>query len=614
MCKQIEIMATNTLTTYSFLAALFENNADLYNRVYVPIAQRALSLYAKTGKRAGFNTDIQDVIRDKFGLEIPIQLVTELIQTSVNRLSRKQRACFNFELFKDSQSFQFSDYSFEETEELYERERRHANALQDGFEIYLNAHKETTTESCSFSDFIDQYKNRLSAFFKKQQRLSLEDADLSYLPHIDYLYYIEANNHELYKVAERIYIGAIIASYLESGVKLEAKYSDRVIYYLDTRLVLALLDLQTEIETAPIKELINLINQSGGEVRILNITLDEISGNIQKAIETYSKEHPTTTINEACVRLGHTKLWLNSLVSKLQNVIETDYHIQVDPVSQNAIKSAEASKDLPALEALRKIKKSAKHDVTAYYFIREKRVDPVTLFQKATCWFVTSNVQVCDFNAAFHQDNQVPETVLPNELTSFLFFKNPTRNLRTVSHTGLRELIAQTLADEYPSKDIINEFDNCIQTYTEISDDEYNTLVSTIAHYSTKQVAKLIQEASQDSNTFNTSIHKIIDEGRRKRDADQKEIIRTKQDNESLSRALRDLSDKFIQLENKVDSLKLLKKKIRNWGIVVLVAIIFFISATYFRDAIKEIIQWISGTSGFWAFISCVINIIKLFK
>ena len=116
----------------------------------------------------------------------------------------------------------------------------------------------------------------------------------------------------------------------------------------------------------------------------------------------------------------------------------------------------------------------------------------------------------------------------------------------------MRELIAQTLADEYPSKDIINEFDNCIQSYTEISDDEYNTLASSIAHYSTKQVAKLIQEASQDSNAFNTSIHKIIDEGRRKRDADQKEIIRTKQDNESLSCKLKDLSDKFIQLENKV--------------------------------------------------------------
>ena len=342
--------------------------------------------------------------------------------------------------------------------------------------------------------------------------------------------------------------------------------------------------------------------------------MDEISGNIQKAIETYSKEHPTTTINEACVRLGHTKLWLNSLVSKLQNVIEKDYHIQVDPVSQTSIKNAEASKDLPALEALRKIKKSAKHDVTAYYFIREKRVDPVTLFQKATCWFVTSNVQVCDFNAAFHQDNQVQETVLPNELTSFLFFKNPTRNLKTVSHTGLRELIAQTLADEYPSKDIINEFDNCIQSYTEISDDEYNTLASSIAHYSTKQVAKLIQEASQDSNAFNTSIHKIIDEGRRKRDADQKENIRTKQDNESLSCKLKDLSDKFIQLENKVDSLEPLKKKIRNWGIVVFVAIIFFISATCFRSIIKEIIQWISGVGGFWGFISCAINIVKLFK
>ena len=48
-------MATSndTLTNYCFLAALTENQNDLYNHVYVPICKRALSLYSLRGATQG---------------------------------------------------------------------------------------------------------------------------------------------------------------------------------------------------------------------------------------------------------------------------------------------------------------------------------------------------------------------------------------------------------------------------------------------------------------------------------------------------------------------------------------------------------------------------------
>jgi hypothetical protein len=52
---------------------------------------------------------------------------------------------------------------------------------------------------------------------------------------------------------------------------------------------------------------------------------------------------------------------------------------------------------------------------------------------------------------------------MPQELTSLLFLQNPKKYSSEVSNIGLGELIAQTLFDEYPSKDIINEFDRIVK-------------------------------------------------------------------------------------------------------------------------------------------------------
>ena len=43
------------------------------------------------------------------------------------------------------------------------------------------------------------------------------------MPHVRFLQYIEQNNDNLYKATKQIFIGSVIASYLESDFDLEAK-------------------------------------------------------------------------------------------------------------------------------------------------------------------------------------------------------------------------------------------------------------------------------------------------------------------------------------------------------------------------------------------------------
>ncbi len=57
------------------------------------------------------------------------------------------------------------------------------------------------------------------------------------MAHVNFLQHIEGGYHYLYQTAERIYLGSVIASFLETGVDLESKIDDNIIYYLDTQIV-----------------------------------------------------------------------------------------------------------------------------------------------------------------------------------------------------------------------------------------------------------------------------------------------------------------------------------------------------------------------------------------
>ena len=55
------------------------------------------------------------------------------------------------------------------------------------------------------------------------------------MAHVNFLQHIEGGYHYLYQTAERIYLGSVIASFLETGVDLESKIDDNIIYYLELK-------------------------------------------------------------------------------------------------------------------------------------------------------------------------------------------------------------------------------------------------------------------------------------------------------------------------------------------------------------------------------------------
>lgn len=184
-------MNNNLLTAYSFLAALTENETDIYTMVYLPICKRAISLFAKKCNK-GTDSDIKKIIEEEYGISVPLIIVRKLIKSVRNELSRRETTKFKFEVFENGKAFQFESFIFNRIEELYERERRNANALQTAFEAFVKAENETTNNVPSFACFIDRNKQKLSAFFAgRVKEIDSQNTDVSFMLHIEFLIHIE---------------------------------------------------------------------------------------------------------------------------------------------------------------------------------------------------------------------------------------------------------------------------------------------------------------------------------------------------------------------------------------------------------------------------------------
>lgn len=638
-------MNDNVLTSYSFLAALSENETDIYKTVYLPLFKRAISSYAakKSSKESnsiqGTDIDIQSIILEEYGIEVPILIVRKLIKAVGTSLSKKERNIFKFDTFEDGKAFQFTNYNYFSTEEIYDRERRNAQALQQAFEDYLKSENLSEKNIPSFSQFIDKNKCNLSSFFSGKNCL-IHDVEGSFMAHVNFLQHIEGGYHYLYQTAERIYLGSVIASFLETGVDLESKIDDNIIYYLDTQIVLEALDLQKAEDTLPTQELLKLIRATGGKIRLLDITINEIHKIIELAINNYSKSHPTTTVNEACVRIGKNKTWLISINGKLESFIKAELQVDIDGILETKMNLYSRSEDVNLLKQTRIHKSTAIHDVAAYLHVRDRREGNIRLFQKAKYWFVTANKKLADFNISRKTNGFVNETIMPEELTSLLFLKNPQKLAKKVSQIGLNELIAQTLSEEYASKELINEIDIAIKESADLSAEDYNIFFSSIALQSTNKIQKLLEEIS-DKRKFNESIHNLIEKERTKQAKSKEEKIQRQKQFEEVNHEKLSLEEKLKNLEAKLsqgekerkeqqerirkieeqqaESLLKRKKAQRSFwlalGGLILSAVIFLVALYYptLFSGMKDFIKGIASLGGVWGLISLIINICKLF-
>lgn len=627
-------MSENTLlSSYCFLAALTETKSDLYQGVYIPIVKRTLSLYNLKGNEFGNDFDIQNLIFEEYGLNVPVVIIRQLLRTIESNMSRRERGQTGFVILENGKTFKVAKYYFLELEENYKRGQRNAKGLQAAFEKFISDEDVVEENIPPFVEFINKNRIKLTSFFKGTPSLSSEDFESTFIHHISFLEYIEQNHHELFQVAESIYFGSIVASFFETDIDLNAKFLNDEVYFLDTQVILKALDLQSESDTRPIIELLNLIKSSGGKLKILDITCGEISYILNNAISSFNNQNPTSTVNEACLRKGKNKTWLIAFNGKLeQNLIEV-LGADIVNIPTSLKEKFQRTDDIRELKLSRRKRANAEHDVFAYLYVREQRGGVLKTFQKAKTWFLTANKNLLSFNIKKSGIGNVPEVSLPDTLTALLWLQNPTQNSNKVKSIGLQELISSTLNDEIATKELINEFDANLKSLTSIDDEDYKILLSSIAYQSANYIEKinnLLNEREVDE--FNIEVHKIVDKERKRR-TNVTETIRTKtleskeksEENNNLKSALNSLENqlKFTEettkteiekLSEKLDSQTKYFKRFLVWiSIFICILILYGLGNKVFDlvENVKRLVNFILALGGLWSFGSFIINLLK---
>lgn len=629
----------NILTSYCFLAALTERQSDVFKGVFIPIVKRSLSYYNLNGKTSGSDADIQEVIKELYEIDIPILVVRHILKAIEAGMSRREKANSGFNLLDNGKFFEVKEYAFLDLEERYKQGNRDVNFLQQAFHAYLIGLKEVPQQIPSFAEFINVNKNKITSFFSGKKIGKKKDVDKSFIHHVNYLEFIEANHHHLYDIAENLYLGSLVASLLEAEIDFSAKFPQGETYYLDTQIVLKALDLQGEADSTPIIEILDLIKSVGGKLKVFDITLEEINFILSTAINNYNSQYPTTSINDACIRRNKNKAWLITLQGKIEKELEENLKIIKEDIPPKKIEEYKKTKDLSDLKERRFKEANAVHDVSAYLFVREKRGGAVRVHQNANSWFLTANKDLLFFNLDRINPGCVPEITLPDTLACLLWLKNPLNLVKKVKKIGLSELIALTIRDEIASKELINEFDKNLKATEDISKEDYEILLSSIAYQSAKNIGKLnklIYEGKRDE--FNVEAHILVDKERNRR-ASQQQVIKSQQDknekieseNIDLLNKINDLEHQFAKSEHatkstttqleelaaKLDKQGKYVKRFLIWLGVFLVALIiglFLYQNTASWDTANKIIAGIIALSGVWSFGSFVINLLKALK
>lgn len=626
------------LSAYSFLAALTENQNDLYNHVYTPICKRAISLYSLKGNSHGTSEDIQAIIKQEYGIDVPILVVRKLTRAVEASMSKSQRKDAKFRLYEDGNTFEIGKYDFTDLERKYKRGERQARAIQLAFEEYLKLEEISTENVPSFTGFLNKNKKRLASFFKGKADLNDESPENTYFYHVKFLEHISMSSHELYEIAENLYLGSIVASFLESGMDLDTKFSSGETYFLDTPIILRALGLQKEEETKPVNELLNLIRKTRGEIRVLSITIDEVHGVINSAIDNYNSNVPTSTINEACVRAGKNKTHLINLNGKLEEKITQDLQVKVEPFPNALREKFQNSPDIKYLKEERARKGSAIHDVLAYLYVRNLRGGVIHSYQKAKIWFLTTNAKLLGFNVRSLPQHVISEIVLPDALTSLLWLKNPNQLTGDLKSIGLTELIANTLSEEIPSKELISEFSNSIQQFHYVSEEDYRILLGSVAHQSAKKIGHFNELVTNDKQSATVELYRMIERERSRRASDQtrvKEAQRserlTKEKNLALSTRLAEIEDQLNSATAEANKQKTQLEELsenqkrhgKYWRRLIVWLIVFIVLGTITFFGIKfftriptyqQIITIFLATSAIWGCGSFIINLIKFIK
>ena len=281
---------------------MYQSKGGLYSDIYFPIMKYAIvKIYEEKGTIGdcyGQATEVHDKILELFGIKIP----HEVIARTVMKLSLQKDKGLDLTPYEDGQTFLIRYAKFDEQELSYtDREsifKRHLSEIEAEYEQFTQR-EGTSDDNVSFVGFITKNTDNLLGYFEKGTENKVEE---KYASMVFFLEYLNRENNELYIVASQLFWSSVIVAFLQSErpkVK-EDECGSEAEYFLDTPIVLGLLDLSSPENRQRALDVSDIITSSGGMVRIHPATIEEINTILSSVID--KGPYPGTGIYSAYMR------------------------------------------------------------------------------------------------------------------------------------------------------------------------------------------------------------------------------------------------------------------------------------------------------------------------
>ncbi len=494
----------------ALITALFnEKGANFYKDIYFPIIRYSLigMFYEHDGNDVYFKVkDLQDYIRNKFYIEIPVVV----LRNSVVALKGSTQSDI---VVKDT--FGKNDDGIYITRIVdYEENRaidREAEKIEDNFTLLENLFQqylaaEHLDSNTNLYDFISECEEECYAMIAGNNASQSEGIDANYSNTARFIDWLKINRTDLYQYFEDIVWGSVISAFLRrKQLEISIKPNDKVSYYLDSALVLALFNLDTEYNVAYARDVMRHVRASGGDLKVHSMTIREVYRILSSVISDQGPRFGSAIsfgFEENELSLSDLVSLRNSLESRLSN----EFGIAVESYNQRLLDEEERKLDNNNIVLYLKEKWGGytsdtfreKHDVFMCETVTKKNHGAFHP-EKMTAFFVTLNRDLIEL---YHKTGGMSSVITPGTVVLKLWIHGA--QIADVKGEVLTEMLSRCLAlSQTDARRKIRLFVKC-RKGAELPPQDVKDMYSSLIHRSNNIIMKFEElEKLESSETDN---------------------------------------------------------------------------------------------------------------
>ncbi len=556
-------------SNYALISALYAStNKGLYSDIYFPIIKYSIAkIFFSKGLENGYCTAdaVNQFIKERFGINIPIIVIAKTV-AKISVLSGSE----DIVVYEKGNSFNIKRTTFIEDTDIDNKEQRFSEKLEEIERLYREFLNEQGCydDGVTFVQFISDNTDDILGYFEDEDSAKVGE---QYATLVFFLQYLHDNDKALYEVANQLFWSSVIAAFLKSErpVVEDAHEGLKSEFFLDTSIVMGMLNLSNPLREIYSKEVCEIIKASSGILRVNPITLEEIKY-ILSSVEA-NGANPSTDIASACDRRHLKTNDIAQIRLHLEEIVEKNEISVLPPMSSEeklSVKSRYKGKKIVRLlgEFRRKVPDPYSddnfreiHDIYMDDYIKSRRKSKSDV---DNIYFLTANIDLISFCKEQHPGSNYMISTGKVILDLWMHNTKPV----DISSCVLTETMAHCL--DLHSVKVRSKIAEVSKVYNQTKDNfdplVYKDFISKL-YRRAKNVIVTTETDPDNQNKLGVSWSKLIHDAVIADNEHYNKIIATvKQEKKILTEQVLEKDEILQKQQNEIDSIKSLNSEKQN--------------------------------------------------